>query len=310
MNKLLRKIRISVSVSASVLITLIVGLTLTALLFIEVRQVESARQKVQFQQSAGLRTAAIETGLQDAVEQLIVLNQLFRSFGIISKQQFHTFTEPILQRYPQIQALSFQRLVQQADRNKFETEMRKRYPDFTIAEIVDGKRQPAVIRDSYNTVEYIEPSIGNEAAMGLDTAYNDDQTQARKRSRESGRPTSTGLLSLAQDKGWHTGFLVLAPVYWQGVPLDNVAMRVRALIGETAAVFRVDHLIGPILHAHGFTDEPGMTISIYAGENADPKNLAFREVRQEVTDEAVHLPSGWLFYDNMEPLGENFALAD
>jgi diguanylate cyclase (GGDEF)-like protein/PAS domain S-box-containing protein len=310
MNKLLRKIRISVSVSASALITLFVGFALTGALFTEVRQVESARQKVQFQQSAKLRTSTIETGLQDAVEQLVVLNQLFRSFGIISRQQFHTFTEPILQRYPEIQALSFQRLVMQADRHKFETEASKRYPDFTVTEIVDGKQQPAATRDSYNIVDYIEPSIGNEAAMGLDTAYNDDQTLARKRSRETGRPTSTGLLSLAQDKGWHTGFLVLAPVYWQGAPLDNAAMRVRAAIGETAAVFRVDHLIGTILHAHGFADEKGMVISIYAGPNADAKNMAFREPEPQEPDDAFRLPPGWLFYDNMEPLGETFTLAD
>ncbi|MFZ6861807.1 hypothetical protein ACO0K7_04190, partial [Undibacterium sp. Ji67W] len=103
MNRLLRKIRFSVSVSASALIALVVGFALTAIIFTAERQVESGRQKVQFQQSAKLRILAIKTGLQDSAEQLVVLNQLFSSFGVISRQQFHTFTAPILQRYPQIQ---------------------------------------------------------------------------------------------------------------------------------------------------------------------------------------------------------------
>ncbi|MFZ6754326.1 bifunctional diguanylate cyclase/phosphodiesterase [Undibacterium sp. Dicai25W] len=309
MNRLLRKIRFSVSVSASALIALVVGLALTAIIFTSEREVESGRQKVQFQQSAKLRILAIKTGLQDSAEQLVVLNQLFSSFGVISRQQFHTFTAPILQRYPQIQALSFQRLVTQADRHNFEVEVGKRYPNFTITEVVDGKQQPAAIRDRYNVVEYIEPAIGNEAAMGVDTSYNDDQAPARKISRETGRPTSTGLLSLAQDKGWHTGFLILAPVYWQGAPLDNAAMRVRAAIGETAAVFRTDHFIGSMLHAHGFNDEPGMDISLYASSNNEIKNLASRHTFPLEAGSDMKLASGWLFYDNMEPLHETFTLA-
>ena len=310
MNRLLRKIRFSVSVSASAFIALCVGLVLTAVIFTAVRRVDSDRQTALFQQSAKLRTSAIKTGMQDAVEQLVVLNQLFHSFGVITRQQFHTFTEPILQRYPEIQALSFQRLVTQADRHKFEIEAGKRYPGFTVSEIVGGKQQPAAVRDSYNVVDYIEPSIGNEAAMGVDTGYNDDQALARRRSRESGRPTSSGLLSLAQDQGWHTGFVVLAPVYWQGAPLDNSAMRLRATIGETAAVFRADHLIGTILHAQGFGEEPGMTLSIYSGANADARNMAHQEAPPQDLADSVRLPSGWLFYDGMEPMGETFTVAD
>ncbi len=310
MHKLLRKIRFSVSVSASALIALAVGLVCTVIIFTAVRQVESGRQKIEFQQSAKLRILTIKTGLQDSAEQLVVLNQLFHSFGIISRQQFHTFTEPILQRYPEIQALSYQRIVMQAERRNFEADMQRRYPNFTITEIVDGKQRPAAIRDRYNVVEYIEPMIGNEAALGVDTAYNNDQILARKYSRESGRPTSTGLLSLAQDKGWHTGFLILAPVYWQGAPLDNAAMRTRAAIGETAAVFRVDHLIDTILDAHGFIDQPGMNIGLYAASSADIKNLAFRQAVPLQSNPLIRFPSGWLFYDNMEPVGETFVMAN
>jgi len=309
-NKLLRKIRFSVSVSASALIALTVGLVLTVVIFAAVRQVESGRQKVEFQQSAKLRTAAIKTGLQDSAEQLVILNQLFHSFGIISRQQFHTFTEPILQRYPEIQALSYQRVVTQAERHNFEAEMQKRFPNFTVTEIVDGKQRPAAIRDRYNVVEYVEPMIGNEASLGVDTAYNNDQTLARKISRESGKPTSTGLLSLAQDKGWHTGFLILAPVYWQGAPLDTPVMRERAAIGETAAVFRTDHLIDTILDAQGFIDQPGMNIGLYAGSTNDVKNLASRQVVPLQSAPLIHFPSGWLFYDNMVPLGETFTMAN
>ena len=307
MKKLLRRVRFSVSVSA--LLTLIAGLLLTAGTFILVRQVESTRQQTQFGQSARLRATAIETDLHDAVEQLSVLNQLFRTFGVISREQFHTFTAPILKRYPEIQALSYQRVLNNADRHNFETEMRKRYPAFQLTEVVDGQQRTASIRDHYNVIDYIEPITGNESALGLDTAYTDDRTAARLRSRDTGEVISTGLLSLVQVKGRGTGFLVLAPVYWRGAPLDNAAARERAVIGEVSAVFRIDHLIASILRSSGFVNTPGTTINISSGVPSDPHYLTFHEGEPQPAQDALYRATGWLFYDSAPPLEESFVLA-
>ena len=74
-----------ISVSLSALITLGAGLALTALLFVTVRQVQSARQTVQFQQNAKLRINAIAGGVRDAVEQVDVMRQLFATFGVVSR---------------------------------------------------------------------------------------------------------------------------------------------------------------------------------------------------------------------------------
>ncbi len=307
MDRLMRRIRFSVSVSA--LITLVAGIVLTCVTFGAVRQVEAERQAIQFQQDAKLRVTAVEAGLHDAVEQVAILDQLFASFGIISREQFRSFTAPILARYPQIQALSYQRVLMQAERRKFEDDMRLRIPDFQIMEIVDERQRKAAIRDSYSVVDYIEPVAGNEDAIGLDTAYQADQQLARKRARESGLPSSTGLLSLAQHKGWHSGFLVMAPVYWRGVPLDSTLARDRATIGYTAAVFRADRLIDTILGRSGFGEVPGMSIGLYAGTKSDPQNMAFRHGASSPGEATAPLLLLWLFYDHAEPVSDTFTLA-
>ncbi|HCN88346.1 MAG TPA: PAS domain S-box protein [Oxalobacteraceae bacterium] len=322
MYRFFRRVHFSVSVSA--LITLLVGLILTMLLFASVRRVESALQNAQFQQSAKLRTAAVAVGMLDAVEQLVVVNQLFRTFGVISREQFHSFTAPLLERYPQIQALSFQRLVLRADRRAFEAAMRHRYPDFMITEMADGRQRRAALRDSYNVVDYIEPLAGNEAAVGLDTAISEERSEASRRARASGQVAATGLLSLAQYQGWHTGFLVVTPVYLRGAPLDTAAARQRAAIGENAAVFRVDHLIDTILGGEGFLNVPGMTISVYANPTADSRYLAFRHGAAPgaaasggtAPQSAASIPFGWmpliprwLLADQIDPVSETFNLA-
>ena len=209
MDKLFRRVRFSVSVSA--LLTVVIGLALTALLFASLRRVESERRNVEFQQSARLRTAAVAAGLADAVDQVMVLNQLFHTVGLISREQFRDFTAPLLQRTPGIQALSFPRLVMRPARRAYESARQRLTPGFTITEFVDGRKRQAAVRASYNVVDYIEPVAGNEAVLGLDTAVSADQAQARAHSRANGQVAATSLLTLVQHKGWHTGFLVVAP---------------------------------------------------------------------------------------------------
>lgn len=215
MQMLFRKVRLSVSVSAA--LTLLAGLVLTALLFASLRRHETQVATDRFNQRATLRINLIADGMQDAVDQLVLVNQLFRTMGVVSREQFASFTGPLLARNPALQALSFQRFLLDRDRAGYEAAMRRRDPHFRITEFVDGKQRPAGQRDNYNVVEYIEPFAGNEAAFGLDTARTNDHTAARQRSRSTGRVAATGLLSLVQHKGFHTGFLVVAPLYGKSV---------------------------------------------------------------------------------------------
>ncbi|MET3132333.1 diguanylate cyclase (GGDEF)-like protein/PAS domain S-box-containing protein [Oxalobacteraceae bacterium GrIS 1.11] len=307
MDKLFRRVHFSVSVSA--LITLTIGLLLTTLLFASLRQVESASHALEFQHSAKLRGAAVTGGLSDAVQQLRVLNQLFRTVGMLSREQFHAFTAPLLERYPEIQALSFQRLVMDGERSAYENAMRRRFPGFQISEMRDGRRRRAGPRDSYNVVEYLKPAAGNLEAFGLDTAPVQEQDAARQRSRASGQAAATGLLSLAQYQGWHTGFLVLAPVYLRGAPLDTEGQRRRAVIGETAAVFRVDRLLDSILGVGGFLSAPGIGISVYASATANASQLAFRHGDPAPASRTGDWLPRWLWIDAADPVSASFSLA-
>ena len=307
MDKLFRRIRVSVSVSA--LITLGVGLALTALLFASLRRVESTLYRAQFQQDAQVRAGAISTGLGDAVEQLLVLNQLFSTLGTVTREQFHEFTRPLLQRYPELFALSFQRTLRHDERAAYEARMRQRLPGFTLTEFIDGERRPAGLRDRYNVVEFIEPAAGNEAAVGLDTDASPEHSAARERSRESGTAAATGLLSLVQYRGYHAGFLVLAPVYMRGAPLDSPKQRQRAVIGETAAVFRVDRLVAALLGAGHLLDKPEIGVSLYAAALPDEHNLAFRNGSPARAPAPLPLLPRWLLEDRADPYVGNFNLA-
>ena len=307
MKQMFRKVRLSVTVTAA--LTLLCGLLLTALLFASVRRVETHTAKIRFQQAATLRILAVQWGLADAVEQGLVVNQLFRTVGEVNRDQFNSFVAPLLARYPEIQALSFQRMLQNVDRARYEAEQRKHNPNYQITEFVDGVQRKAAQRDTYNVVEYIQPSKGNEAAVGLDTTAADSNAQGRLRARQTGQPMSTGLLSLVQDQGFHAGFLVIAPVYMRGARVDTAALRLRAVVGETAVAFRVDHLCHSLLRKNKMLNTPGMTVSIFQADSAMESQLAFRD--GEVASQRVSpswLPA-WLLYNLSEPESASFDLA-
>ncbi len=308
MHKLFHRVRFSVSVSA--LLSLLIGLSLTSVLFAALRQIESARHQVQFEQSAQRAIGAVSGGLQDAVEQLLVLNQLFRTMGAISAEQFHTFSTPLLTRYPGIEAFSYQRVLVHSERRAFELAKRLRQPDFSITDIVDGVPRRAALRERYNVIDYLEPLAGNEIAYGLDTGQRTDQSGARRRSRISGRAAATGLLTLAQHPDRHSAFLVFAPVYWQGAPLDTPDQRQRATIGETAAVFDAPHLIGATLAGSDALSRPGMSIAVFAGGDASAGTQAYQHGTPSAPMRAQGLMPSWLWADRSAPVRASFAVAD
>ena len=315
MHSLFRKVRLSVSVSAA--LTLLVGLILTALLFATVRRAETHTAAVRFHEQAALRINVVSSGLADAVEQVSVLNALFKTVGPVSGEQFNAFTAPLLARYPEIEALSYHRLLAAGERQRFEAQMQQRHPGFTITELVGGVKRSAAPRESYHVVQYIAPHKGHEEALGLDLGRTAAQAEARQRSRKSGQAAATGLLTLVQRQSsdasspanFHVGFLVLAPVYLHGAALDTGALRERAVVGETAGVFRVDHLIHTLLRRHNFLNTPGISITIYAASAAQPSQLAFHHgqgVRHTPPDTV--LPA-WLLYDQAQPISASFTVA-
>ena len=311
MQKLITRVRISVSLSA--LITLAIGLTLTSLLFVSVRRVEAARQTVQFQQNAKLRINAVAGGVRDAVDQIDALRQLYATFGLLTREQFHQLSLPLRGHSPQIQALGFQRLIQHRERAGYEAAMRERFPGFELTELVDGRVRRAGIRDSYLVVDYLEPLFGNEDHVGLDTAPMAELAEARQVSRERGGSAGTAVLPLLFANGRFEGFRVLAPVFWRGAPLDTAAERQRAVVGELVAELRVDRLFDPVQESRGFPALDGIGIRLFS---ASP-GIASRLIASHgdvggalaASPSGPHWLSSWLFYDRPAPVVSSFALA-
>ncbi len=297
------------SLSTAPWIALGLGLVLTAILFVGVRRLEHDKVEAAFAQNANARAVAIARGLADAVDVLATTNRLFTAFRTVDQEQFRSFTAPLLERHPYIQAFDFQRVVTQSERPVFEAEMRKLYPDFVVQSREAGKLVRSPERTRYRVVEYIEPFADNREVLGFDAGSSGFQAEAMQRAVDTGKPAATDLLSLVKGGGSLRGLLVLMPVYRPGAVLTDVQARRQALVGATAAVFRLDELTDKILEANGLLRTPGIDISVFAARESNEAKLAYRHGDAPVAHPSSGLLPGWLLIDHPTDVRYDFQVA-
>jgi signal transduction histidine kinase len=278
------------SIFVAAFMALAVGLGGSGILSVWLRNVEDHEADIAFQQQAEARLMAFENGLEDAEEALATVNRLFATVDPVSREQFHAFTQPLLARYPHIQALVYQRVVSAAERPAYEAAMRKQHPGFVLTEIRNGKQFPAREKASYRVVHFIEPFHGNEVVFGLDASSVPFQNEAVQQASATGHACATGLFRLLQETGSQRGFSIVMPVYRHGAALDDAEARQRAATGFTTAVFRADDLSEKILRRADLLDKDNIELSLYAGGTADERNLAFH---RSSTAPAAPLASAW-----------------
>ena len=204
--------------------------------------------KQEFEFAANRTRAVLEQRLQLYTEALTGLQGLYAASKLVTRDEFYSYVNALKlqERYPGFQALSFNRLVQEKGKHAFEARVRgdkslnaTGYPDFSI--------MPAGQRKDYIVVEYIEPLAGNEQALGFDVASNPVRRHALEYTRDSGQPMATAPITLVQETGNQSGFLLFMPIFRNGDPQATVLQRQQAFRGVVVAVFRVEKLLKQVL---------------------------------------------------------------
>jgi diguanylate cyclase (GGDEF)-like protein/PAS domain S-box-containing protein len=273
MQRVINKLGATLSAS----LTLMLGLCATAAVFVATSHLEDDAVNLDFERRAALRTTTIQRGLEEVVQVLSVINHFYTTVGDPSREQFRSFTRPLLERYPCVRAFGVQRFVSDDDRLVFEALRQGTAPDFQITALIDGKLQRAPQRPSYLVVDYIEPMAGNEAALGLDLTGNPAVLRTLERALASGRPASTLPMHLAQTGPDERGLLVLQPVYRGGVqPQGGIEARRAALVGDTSAVLQVTDLVQRVLDSAGLMEDKEIGLRIHIGQQPDDTNLVYR----------------------------------
>jgi diguanylate cyclase (GGDEF)-like protein/PAS domain S-box-containing protein len=274
------------------------GLAASCALFMGVSHLEYDNMRLAFEQRASVRAAAVQAGLEEAVEVLTVTNQLFVSLPSVSREQFHLFTKPLLKRHPFIRAFNFHRVVSDAEREALEAELGKLRPGTVITEMRGARQVPAPRRALYDVVDYLEPMADNERALGLDAGMHPEVMAALERARASGVPALTDPIGLAQDQD-RTGaaFEVLMPVYGpHGAP-----------VGDTAVIVHGAVLVHTALENARLQDDDSIALAVYAGAQAAPARLVYASSPGGEAPARDRL-AGWLAPDFPQQIENRFTV--
>ncbi|WP_343733128.1 EAL domain-containing protein [Duganella sp.] len=298
--------RKSSRISLAATLTLLTGVAVTGLLFVAVSALEYSKMELSFQQRGHMRAAAIRRGMDDTLELVTIINTLFKSVGVVDREQFAAFTRPLLERYPFVQAFNFQRVMDGPTARRHAAETQKQHPDYRLH---DANRQPLGSRAQHIIVDYLEPLEGNEAALGLDVASLPAMAHSIGEAVDNAQPRTTELLRLEQESADQKGFVLMMPVYRPGAELSTVAQRRAAWVGNTSAVIRSAELIQKILLAADLLDDRELLVQVYIGDDIRPANLVYSRGQQ--TDEPpAPLPlQRWLAFDYRQPYTRTFSAA-
>jgi signal transduction histidine kinase len=206
------------------------------------------------------RAEVIRGQILRSMEVLHGLSAFFETHGEVTREQFGTFVNEALERQPEVQALAWDPRVTHDERAEMEARTRvEGFHDFTFTEEqTEGVRVRAQEREEYFPVLFLESLKKNAPALGFDVGSEPRRRVALEKARDSGEPSATAPIRLAQESGSQRGFVVFEPVY-RGEP-KTVEERRDALLGFATAVFRIGDLIEMSLR---FAGDNGVALSLH-----------------------------------------------
>lgn len=192
-----------------------------------------------FAHDINMHAFAIQKQVAQDIAILHSLRGMFEATREITREEFKVVSEVLIRRHPSLQAVGWVPVVTTANRAVYEETARNdNLPDFKITERQEqGSMIRAGHREAYYPVYYIEPYVGNEAALGFDLGSDPTRLEALLNARDSGEAQPTRRIQLVQESGSSWAELFFVPLY-QGKP-RNPTERRSSLRGYISGVFRI-----------------------------------------------------------------------
>lgn len=184
-------------------------------MFFKANQWEQDVVLAEFRRDAQQSQSQIQIRLEEMGAVLQGMHGLFvhDARGEITRQEFHRFSNGILENFPMVQALEWAPRIEASRRQQFEAAQRRDAPNFEIREPgADGGLQRAGKRALFYPVTYFEPLLDNEAVLGLDLASTSQRRKALDSAIRGHLPATTEPVTLVQSREKQRGILIMQAV--------------------------------------------------------------------------------------------------
>ena len=194
--------------------------------FTTVFRAEQSRVQMAFDNQAVALERRFEDFAGNILDSALVLRRFLQGFKRVQRQAFAVFSQSLLARHPELQALEWLPRVPYDSLKTFEkTVQAEGYPDFRVTERdADGGTVPVLKREEYFPILFVEPMVGNEKAFGLDSISNPVSRQSKQSAEASRKPSASQRLMLMQRSDHVAGVLISIPLYKSQADLEATGL--------------------------------------------------------------------------------------
>jgi serine/threonine protein kinase/CHASE1-domain containing sensor protein len=240
----------------AVRVTVAFGLLLTLIAFAWARASYLATRREREIEKARELGTVIREGFQLPMENAHGISELIAFEPELSEQAFDAFANKLVERHPGVAYVEWAPIVQDSERENFESSFRGRYPqypEFRIREPKGDTMAPVDKRANYMPLVFMRPRDG--IVHGLDITFESGRRTVVEGLAERGRPGASGKFRLVEDPPEVFSIAVYAPVYQPGQPRKLGYLR-----GMLVQLFRLKPTVENILKSHPLDGYVGFLI--------------------------------------------------
>lgn len=252
----------------------LISIVFSCLIYRLFYQLETTNIQREFEQQVEIKAGSLSQAIEINLEALYSIKLAFDNQGILDRTHFSALASQILYRHHNIQALEWIPRVEGTLRQQHEMQAGVDIPGFRFTErSTSGKMVSAAPRNEYYPVYYIEPLLGNEAAVGYDLGSNARQLEALHRARDTGELQISELIDFVQIPSSSVGLLILFPVYTTVAP-QTIMMRRKSLQGFVLGVYRLTDILHSMSRA---TDNGNMAYRLIDTSASDNSSVLYAQ---------------------------------
>jgi len=288
MNTTFRKAFLSI-------IILIGGLVITLIATRNTQQNALARANHEFDLVCNEIQITIKTRLHAHAQLLQTGSSLFAVSDTVTRKEWEIFNgrAKVKEDLPGIQGVGYSYIIPKDQlKQHIENIRREGFPNYTV--------KPLGNRDIYTSIIYLEPLSGlNLRAFGYDMFSEPVRRKAMELARDSDMAILSGKVTLVQetDEDVQAGTLMYVPVYQNGLPVNTVDQRRKAIRGWVYSPYRMNDLLKGISGRWNKNEREQIHLQIYANDSISESGLLF--------DSRTGTPAG---YHGPQPLKNSLSI--
>ncbi|MCH9614140.1 MAG: Sensor histidine kinase RcsC [Chlamydiia bacterium] len=221
----------------------LIGLIFTAIAFYYPYQLKKSEVKIEFEKASHHVIGDLKETIHNAMQVVLAMQSFYNASSYVSREEYKTFTDPLLKQNPLIAAIEWAPRVTNHNRLEYEEQAQKISPNFTFTESdIEGKLIKATDRAVYYPVFYVEPFFENRTIWGYDLASSPSRKRVLLKALKSNSLVTTEGIQLFQKQHHREGFLAILPVYNQDAQINTFNKKQANLKGFVLGVLSFDEL--------------------------------------------------------------------